>query len=158
MARPNYLTGEDTEEEEDVIGDDDSEDSAHEFLLESGGDNDDDDDGSDDNDAEIDGEKELFVSKDGIVWNARPISVHSAKHQTKTMTKSFYPGVTNDAESCVDNIKDAFMLFFPPPIEKLILKHTNAHIKARKLGPIIPIDANLLYAYIGVLILAGVHR
>lgn len=154
MIRPSYITGEEIEEEniQSDDADSDSEDSAYEFLLESDSDVD-----SDDNDSEIENADELFVSKDGLVWNPRPIQVHGAKYQTKNVS-SFCPGVTNDAESCVDNMKDAFMLFFPPSIEKLIVKHTNAHIKARKIGPIIPIDANLLYAYIGVLILAGVHR
>lgn len=168
MSRPNYLTSEETDEI--VISDDDGSDHSEEsgdddFVPENESDSDDSDSNTEN---EIENEREesaisnentdsLFVSKDGTVWNPRPIQVEGGRLRTENVI-SLRPGSTRYAKSRVDDLKDAFMLFFPPPIEKLILNHTNAFIEGRKNVPIIPIDANLLYAYIGVLILAGVHR
>ena len=98
-----------------------------------------------------------YVSKDGIVWNPQPIQPQSGRFRSENVI-SLRPGVTRYAKSRVDDKKDAFMLFFPPHIENVILNHTNAYIQGRGKLPIMPIDVNLLYAYIGVLILAGVHR
>lgn len=164
MNRPNYLTSEETEEI--VISDEDgsaSEESEDEFEPENESDSD-----SIDSEFESENEREdsappneninpLFVSKDGIVWNPQPIQVEGGRNRAENVI-SLRPGSTRYAKSRVADMKDAFMLFFPPPIEKIILNHTNAYIQGRKNVPTITIDADLLYAYIGVLILAGVHR
>ena len=160
MDGPSYLTG---EEIGGNIESDVSADSEKEYEPES--DSTDDDDQSD---FEIENEEQelapvnetvnpKYVSKDGIVWNPQPIQPQSGRFRSENVI-SLRPGVTRYAKSRVDDKKDAFMLFFPPHIENVILNHTNAYIQGRGKLPIMPIDVNLLYAYIGVLILAGVHR
>lgn len=57
----------------------------------------------------------------------------------------------------MSSVKDAFLLFFPPHIEKIILDNTNAfgHLKSDKHEEV---DTKLLHAYFAVLILAGVYK
>lgn len=166
MNRPNYLTCEEIDDEI-IISDDDvseTEDDSEEFFPESESDQSD-DNGSDtenENNGEqlVDSNENMdpsFVSKDGIVWNPQPMQVQGGRLRTENVI-SLHPGVTRYAKSRVEDIKRCIYALFPTPIEKIILKHTNAYIEGRKNVSIIPIDANLLYAYIGVLILAGVHR
>lgn len=102
-------------------------------------------------------ENTKYVSKDKIVWNPQPIQSQSGRLRSENVI-SLRPGVTRYAKNRVDDKKDAFMLFFPPHIENVILNLTNAYIQGSGKLPIMPVDVNLLYAYIGVLILAGVHR
>lgn len=160
MNQPRYLTSEEADEEI-ILSDDDkdseSDESVNGFLLGS----DSDSDGSDDSSSQIRNQNygnQSYVSKDGVSWNPLPIHMQAGGKYRMKNVNSLCPGVTTFAERRVDNIKDSFMLFFPPPIEKMILKHTNAYVEASGKTPIITIDANLLYAYIGVLLLAGVYR
>lgn len=162
MSRPVYLTSEEIDEE-CILSDDDSdsepEESVNDFLL--GSDSDNDSDGSDGSDSEFQNQNyrnQSYVSRDGTRWNPLPVNVQASGKYRMKNANSFSPGVTAFAERRVDNIKDSFMLFFPPPIEKMILKHTNAYIRASGKAPIVVIDSNLLYAYIGVLLLAGIYR
>lgn len=95
-----------------------------------------------------------FVSKDGILWQANPVHDRSRRFGAKNVI-SLRPGTTRFAKSRVDDIKDAFMLIFPPPIENMILKHSNAYAASQLGKDYKQINSNMLRAYIAVLILAG---
>ncbi|XP_053968281.1 piggyBac transposable element-derived protein 4-like [Anastrepha ludens] len=99
----------------------------------------------------------LFVSKDGIVWNPQPVHDRAGRLRNENVI-NLRPGTTRYARARIDDIKDAFMLFFPPTIENIVLKWSNAYAKEQYDDNYIEINSNLLHAYIGVLILAGVYR
>lgn len=99
----------------------------------------------------------FFTSKDGILWQPEPFQNQIGRMRTENVV-SLTPGTTRYAKARVYGIKDAFLLFFPPHIENIILKHSNAFAEAQYGENYTKIDANLLEAYIGVLILAGVYR
>ncbi|XP_065364356.1 uncharacterized protein LOC135957517 isoform X1 [Calliphora vicina] len=99
----------------------------------------------------------LFVSKNGIVWNPQPVSDRTGRIWNENIN-NLRPGTTRYAMARIDDLKDAFMLFFPPPIENVILKWSNTYAKAEYGKHYIEIDSHLLHAFIGVLILAGVYR
>lgn len=100
----------------------------------------------------------LYVSKDGTIWQPEPFHLECSGRFRNENILNLTPGVTRFAKSRVDNIKDAFQLFFPPHLENIILVHTNAFAKAKYGDEYMRIDSSLLQAYIGVLILAGVYR
>lgn len=98
-----------------------------------------------------------FVSKSGQVWSSTPFQIDSGRFRTENII-SLRPGATRYAKSRVSDIKSAFMLFFPTNIQNIILKHSNDYA-AKKYGEnYIEITSDMLEAYIGVLILAGVYR
>ncbi|XP_055388890.1 piggyBac transposable element-derived protein 4-like [Condylostylus longicornis] len=99
----------------------------------------------------------LFISKDGRIWNSEPTSNQSGRIRSENII-TLPPGVTRYAKSRIDTPKDAFLLYFPKQIEKIIIENSNAFGQAKYGLQHIEIDSNLLYAYIGVLILAGVYR
>lgn len=99
----------------------------------------------------------MFVSKDGIVWQPEPIQQRSGRFRNENII-SLPPGTTRYAKVRVGDIKDAFLLFFPQHIENVILSHYNAFARAKYGENFTKIDSNLLQAYIGLLILAGVYR
>lgn len=99
----------------------------------------------------------MFVSKDGIVWQPEPIQDRSGRFRNENII-SLAPGTTRYARVRVSDIKDAFLLFFLQHIEILILSHSNAFARAKYGENCTKIDSNLLQAYIGLLILAGVYR
>ncbi|XP_031627785.1 piggyBac transposable element-derived protein 4-like [Contarinia nasturtii] len=168
MARPKYLTQEEletllneTDDEDADISDDECE-LQEDSLIETS-----DSDVEEPDDIEIDGSADdieidenadpTFISKDGIVWNSEPVTDRSGRLRKENVI-TLRPGLTRFAKNRVDSIKDAFLLFFPSPVENIILKNSNAYAKATYGENAIEIDSNLLHAYIAVLILAGVYR
>lgn len=166
MPLPRYLTDEEldesasdeSEDEESDISDDNDdyvpEEDSSEYSTDS-------DDGEADESHEsiISNENvdPLFVSKDGKEWSPQPVQNPGGRARSENVI-NLTPGTTRFAKSRVDNVKDAFLLFFPPPIEKIILKWSNEYALAKFGEEYTPLDSNLLRAYIGVLILAGVYR
>lgn len=172
MARPKYLTEEeleeimnasDGEEEEDTCDSDEDYLPPPEEL--SGNESD-----SDIEPMEEEEEEEaiamrtddeivdpLFVSKDGTVWKSEPVQNRSGRSRNENVL-NLRPGTTRYARTRVDDFKDAFLLFFPSPIENVILKWSNEYAKSKCGDDYIEIDSNMLHAYMAVLILAGVYR
>lgn len=167
MARPKYLTQEEIETLVNESDDDDSDISDEEFeiqendVIESSDFDDEEDDIEIDHledDIEIDETVDpSFISKDGIVWDSAPFTDRIGRFGTENVI-TLRPGLTRFAKNRVDSIKDAFLLFFPPPVENIILKNSNAYAKVTYKDNAIEIDSNSLHAYIAVLILAGVYR
>lgn len=98
----------------------------------------------------------MFTSKNKIEWSKTPLAVQGRARQSNVI--SLRPGVTRYAASRVYEIKDAFLLFFPPPIEDIILENTNAYGRSLHGENFTDVTRELLHAYIAVLILAGVYR
>lgn len=177
MARPRYLTDEelvailnasDDEEEDDDFSDIDENFLPDESieLIENESDSDfedEDEDGEGEEERATSNESEdeivdpLFVSKDGTVWKTEPVQNQAGRLRNENVI-TLRPGTTRYARTRVDEIKDAFLLFFPPPIENIIVKWSNEYAKTKYGDKYMEIDSNLLYAYIAVLILAGVYR
>ena len=63
------------------------------------------------------------------------------------------PDLTRYSKSHVNELKDTFLLFFPPSIEDLILDNSNCYDRAIHGHKHIEIDSKLLHAYLAVLIL-----
>ncbi|XP_031639747.1 piggyBac transposable element-derived protein 4-like, partial [Contarinia nasturtii] len=152
MARPKYLTQEEletllneTDDEDADISDDECE-LQEDSLIETS-----DSDVEEPDDIEIDGSADdiekmaWFISKDGIVWNSEPVTDRSGRLRKENVI-TLCPGLTRFAKNRVDSIKDAFLLFFPSPVENIILKNSNAYAKATYGENAIEIDSNLLHA------------
>lgn len=90
------------------------------------------------------------------MWSSQPIQIQGARFFNENII-TLRPGAIRYAKTRVDVFKDAFPLFHSPPTEYIILKHFNAYAKAKYGEGCQPIDSNLLQAYVGVLILAGVY-
>lgn len=170
MARPKYLTDEELEAIMNASGDEedfDLSDSDEDFSVEEheliASDTESDFEAMEEEEEEIEATirdeivDPLFVSKDGTVWKSQPVQNRSGRSRNENVL-NLRPGTTRYARTRVDDFKDAFLLFFPPPIENIILKWSNAYAKAQCGDKYIEIDSNLLHAYIAVLILAGVYR
>lgn len=69
----------------------------------------------------------LFVSKNGIIWNAEPIERTGRMRNANII--SLCPGITRYVKTRVDNMKDAFLLFFPTQIENIILENSNLYCR-----------------------------
>lgn len=109
-------------------------------------------DEEDSNDADDELSDPMLISEDNQVWSTAP---------TETVTCQadivLQPGITMAAASLLHATKDKFLVFFPPSIVNIILKHTNAF--GRELNKNhTDVDATFLHAYLAVLILAGVYR
>lgn len=113
------------------LGSDDEADSDHEDETIT-------DEGLDAPDVAID---PAFVSKDGTIWNAQPIMNLVTRLPTENVI-SLTPGTTRYAKTRVTDPRNAFLLFFPPPIENMILKHSNAYAKQRHGDSYQEIDSN----------------
>lgn len=98
-----------------------------------------------------------YLDKNGLEWQPQPFGSRHGKIRKECIT-TLRPGVTRYAISRVNEIKDAFLLFFPPHIENIILKHSNAYAEHTFGEKFIKIDSDLLHAYFAILILAGVYR
>jgi len=68
------------------------------------------------------------------------------------------PGATRYAITRVKSLMDSFLLFFPTPIEKIMIENTNNFGCEKFKDKHKELDRSLLHAYIGVLILAGVYK
>ena len=101
--------------------------------------------------------QETFLSKNGkIAWSSASFDQHGRMAEQNVMKMT--PGPTRYAVSHVHDIASAFHLFFTPAIKKIILEMTNLE-GFRKYGDSWKrMDEVDLYAYIGLLILAGVYR
>lgn len=110
--------------------------------------------GEDTSDDEFYAADPMFVSKDSLIWSAAPVM--PARHRNVNAIR-MQPGITNIASSRLNTLKDTFLIFFPPHIEKVILQHTNAFGRLQNDNHI-DVDAKFLHAYFAVLILAGVYR
>lgn len=111
-------------------------------------------DSEDSEDSEV--QDPLYVSKDGTIWQKTPTERSAGRNQAANIIR-LRPGMTNTASSRVSSMKDAFLLFYPPLIEKIILDNTNAY------GRLIndkheDVDVNLLHAYFAVLLLSGIYK
>lgn len=67
------------------------------------------------------------------------------------------PGPTQYAAAHISSLKSAFDLFITGEMVELLCKHTNLHGK-QKCEKWVDVDEVEMRAYIGILILAGVHR
>ena len=70
-----------------------------------------------------------MLSKDGNMWYASPICNENTKVKISNIIK-LRPGLTRYSKSHVNELKDAFLLFFPPSIENLILDSSNCYGRA----------------------------
>lgn len=122
-----------------------------------------DDEEADDNEETGDNEEAgdtvdpLFKSKDGTVWTSRPSNPQCGRMRAENVI-TLRPGVTRYAAARVDSIKDAFLLFFTPDMERRIIDSTNSFGKWKFPKEFIELNADLLHAYLAVLILSGVFR
>jgi len=91
------------------------------------------------------------------MWYAGPICNEKTKVKIANIVK-LCPGLTRYSKSHVNELKDAFLLFFPPSIENLILDNSNCYGRAIHGDKHIEIDSKLLHAYLAVLILSGALR
>lgn len=98
-----------------------------------------------------------MIAKDGMVWKSSPVPKHSGRLRNENVL-SLRPGVTRIASSRVNDKKDAFLLFFTPAMEKIIIENSNKYAQAKFPQEYIEINREYLHAYIGVLILSGVFK
>lgn len=98
----------------------------------------------------------LFIAKNKMEWSATPLPQPIRTVAENIMSKR--PGPTLFAVSRCCNIKSAFLLFFPPTIEKIIIENTNKYGRVKFSNKWRDMDEATLRAYIAVLILAGVYR
>lgn len=66
--------------------------------------------------------------------------------------------MTGFAKARVFDMKDAFMLFFTPAIEKIIIDNTNTYGREVNGASHIELTSELLRAFVGVLILSGTTK
>lgn len=98
----------------------------------------------------------LFIAKNNMEWSATPLpqSIRTVAENIITTQA----GPTRFAVSRCDDMLSAFLLFFPPPIERIVIENTNKHGRIKFGAKWTDIDEDALRAYIAVLILAGVYR
>lgn len=98
----------------------------------------------------------LFIAKNKMQWSAVPLPCSIGTRSENII--SIQPGPTRFAVSRCQDILSSFLLFFPPPLEKIIIENTNMYGRVKFEGKWKDIDEATLRAYIAVLILAGVCR
>lgn len=99
----------------------------------------------------------LFVSKDKTEWSTTPITSSGGRERAENVI-TLRPGVTRYASSRITDVLDSFLLFLPPPMQKIIIDNTNAFGRSLNQESHIELDIDLLHAYMAVLILAGVYK
>ena len=98
-----------------------------------------------------------FQSKDGnLLWYSSPQDRGGRTRGENIIRMS--PGPTRYATSRVDDIKSSFQLFLPESIVEIILAMTNLEGGRVFADTWKALDQVDLQAYMGLLILAGVHR
>lgn len=98
----------------------------------------------------------LFIAKNKMKWSATPLPQSIRTGAENIITTQ--AGPTRFAVSRCDDMLSAFLLFFPPPIERIVIENTNKHGRIKFGAKWTDIDEDALRAYIAVLILAGVYR
>lgn len=98
----------------------------------------------------------LFTAKNKMVWSATPFA--TPIRTTADNILSTRGGATLYATSRCSDMMSAFLLFFQPPIERIIIEYTNKNGRFKYGDKWEDIDVDLLRAYVAVLILAGVCR
>lgn len=104
--------------------------------------------------------EEYFQSKnEKMIWSSIPpcdgrrmVTAEKAERETSRQGPTLY------ARSRIEDIKSAFYLFLPKAIEESVLNMTNKEgqrVYGKKLRKMDQMD---LQAYVGLLVLAGVHR
>ncbi|XP_049316471.1 piggyBac transposable element-derived protein 4-like isoform X1 [Bactrocera dorsalis] len=71
----------------------------------------------------------LFIAKNKMVWSATPLPQHIGSAIENII--STQPGPTRFAVSRCHDIVSAFLLFFPPPIEKIVIENTNKYDRVK---------------------------
>ncbi|XP_025760986.1 piggyBac transposable element-derived protein 4-like [Oreochromis niloticus] len=101
--------------------------------------------------------EETWTSQDGnIKWSLSPHRSQGRLSSSNVIKMT--SGPTRFAITRVDDIDVTFQLFISPPIERIILDMTNLEGRRVFQEKWKPLDRTDLHAYIGILILAGVHR
>ncbi|CAM4569943.1 unnamed protein product [Leuciscus chuanchicus] len=101
---------------------------------------------------------QTFESKNGkISWTASPPPQGPGRASSSRVIK-LTPGPTRFAISRVDDIKSAFLLFFPSTIQNILVEMTNLEGKRVFGDDWRDVDWTDMEAYIGLLLLAGVYR
>ncbi|GLD62735.1 piggyBac transposable element-derived protein 4-like protein [Lates japonicus] len=113
---------------------------------------------SDEEDPDVtDAEREVFKSRKGDVsWSSSPLDTQCREPRENILKMT--PGPTRYAVSHAQDIKSTFELFFPQPLQKILLEMTNMEGRRVFGDSWMEIDKTQLDAYMGLLLLAGVYR
>lgn len=102
---------------------------------------------------------EIMTSKNGqLTYSKKPFG-NSHGRASRENIINLMPGLTRYASSRITEVEiSSFELFFPPPLVRIILNYTN--IEGRRIydKEWTDIDSTELFAFIGLLLLAGVFR
>lgn len=101
---------------------------------------------------------EIYLSKNGnITWNTTPPPQRPGRASAARIMK-LTPGPTRYACSHVEDIKSAFLLFFPMSIQKILIEMTNLEGKRVYGDGWNDVDWTEIEAFFGLMLLAGVYR
>lgn len=92
-----------------------------------------------------------------IVWNSTPPLQRPERASASRIIK-LTPGPTRYAYSRVDDMKSAFLLFFPTSIQNILIEMTNLEGKRVYGDSWKDVDWTELEAFFGLILLAGVYR
>lgn len=98
-----------------------------------------------------------LLSKDkSIEWKRVPSTQQGRKASCNVISNT--PGPTRYATSRIHDEYTSFLLYFPPPLEKIILDNTNIEGKRIYEDNWHGVDSIEMHAYFGLLLLAGVYK
>ncbi|XP_036334675.1 uncharacterized protein LOC118745257 [Rhagoletis pomonella] len=97
----------------------------------------------------------MYIAKDGTTWRSEPYATGRLGRENIINLR---PGVTRFASSRVNNIRDSFLLLFPPSLSKIVIDNSNYYGKYIHGSNHIEIYEDLFHAYLAVLLLAGVNK
>ncbi|XP_017471550.1 PREDICTED: uncharacterized protein LOC108362910 [Rhagoletis zephyria] len=68
----------------------------------------------------------MYIAKDGTTWRSEPYATGRLGRENIINLR---PGVTRFASSRVNNIRDSFLLLFPPSLSKIVIDNSNNYGK-----------------------------
>lgn len=141
--------------ESDDDNDFEDESSEVEDNIEENEEYDSDSDDSDDEEAEPSIPDVEFIAKNKLVYQKTAITENGRRRACDVINLT--PGPTRYATARIMSIRESFLAFFPPHIERIIIDCTNVYGK-KHIKDWIDVDTNTLHAFYGVLLLCGIYK